>query len=443
MNQASILLCTVGTGDKNKIEETLLLPLKKSIHDGEWTKVILLPSQETLQYAERLRSEVTDVVFEIHPLPLIKQEDDPDACFAHFDRVLSDLIVGGATPATLVADFTRGTKAMSAALVLATVRHGLPKVRYLSGGRRDERGMVVSGTEIVTEVKTTIATARRRLDDVLMFFRQGNFPAVIGLLTTTDRTDWPAQLGQEAITLSQFAAFYAAWDRLDYTTAVKAADDPLFQSANYSATTFANVFAPTSEVVDWVKSLAADLPATCQEKALPLRRLLVDLFSNGERRLRDHQYEDALLRAYRVLELLGQVRLFDRGYDSAALPPDDPQIKSFQETLIRKKSEPLTTSRKDGLLQAPREKVSRLLKHLGDEAFGQELISAAEFGEVKARSRNQSVLIHGFDAVAGSQQEPLIALYQRLEQLIFTDTGLERTRTHLQLARFPNFGRSK
>ena len=68
-----------------------------------------------------------------------------------------------------VSDFTRVTKAMSAALVLAAIRHELPQLRYLSGGRRDERGLVVPGTEIVTDIRTTVATTRRRLDEASDF----------------------------------------------------------------------------------------------------------------------------------------------------------------------------------------------------------------------------------------------------------------------------------
>lgn len=80
MNDAQALLCTVGAGDKNKIEESLLNPLKKSLRAGRWTIVVLLPSQETIAYAERLRAEMQpetpDRRIQIEPLPNAGDEDD-------------------------------------------------------------------------------------------------------------------------------------------------------------------------------------------------------------------------------------------------------------------------------------------------------------------------------------------------------------------------------
>ena len=135
MSQPQILLCTVGTGTIDQIRDTLLEPLKKSIRQGEWQQVILLPSQLTAANAELLCREVQDVPIAIKPLPQEKMEDDPDACFAHFDSVLATLRTEGAAPDAILVDFTRGTKVMSAALVLAAVRHDIPSLRYISGPR--------------------------------------------------------------------------------------------------------------------------------------------------------------------------------------------------------------------------------------------------------------------------------------------------------------------
>jgi hypothetical protein len=130
-------------------------------------------------------------------LPQAGVEDDADACFAHFDSVLAALRNQGMPAESLLVDFTRGTKAMSAALVLAAIRHDLPQLRYISGGKRDERGMVVPGTEIVAEVHTTIAMARKRLDDACRFLQHGNFAAVLQTVpegTQLANLQWPDEL---------------------------------------------------------------------------------------------------------------------------------------------------------------------------------------------------------------------------------------------------------
>ena len=49
-------------------------------------------------------------------------------------------------------------------------------------------------------------------------------------------------------------------------------------------------------------------------------------------------FEDALLRGYRVLEIIGQFCLFDKGYDSASLDPCDATIRALREKLEKRKS---------------------------------------------------------------------------------------------------------
>jgi len=435
MSQEKTLLCSVGTGNLDDLTDTLLRPLAKSIRQGLWNRVILLPSKLTVRNAQILQKEINDVSIRIDPLPQSGMEENVDSCYAHFNEVISKLLRSDCQSENLVVDFTRGTKAMSAALVLAAIGNSIPLLRYVSGSR-DSRGTVVPGNESVSEVKTTIATAQRRLDDAVMLLRHGNFSAVVDLLGASPLDDWPESLGSYANLLRQLASFYAAWDRLDYQEAARRSNVLRDLHPDQASDGDATKYAPSEEVLAWIDSLAAERPAGFKDRAKPLRFLLIDLFANGERRLRHHQYEDALLRAYRVLELLGQVRLFERGLDSANLPPDDERIIAFEAQLKKKKSEPLSRGAK-GVLQAPREKVARLLKHLGDR-FGQQLLDACDNGKVKARSRNQSVLIHGFDYVAGSDARPLTELFKTLEDLIQLDFANESECNRLlRLARFP------
>lgn len=330
---------------------------------------------------------------------------------------------------------TRGTKAMSAALVLAAIRHELPQLRYISGGKRDERGMVVPGTEIVSEVRTTMATARKRLDDALGLMRHGNFAAVIEIIPTRDNARgllWPENFVDLADQVRTMARYHAAWDRLDYKQAQQ-----VDLSACQSAPPPWNSFLPPPKIREWVTTLAQPLPELLPERAMKLRLLVADLLANGERRLRDHQYEDAIIRGYRVLELIGQIRLFERGFDSAELDADQPDIRAFQKKLSDKRSQPL--AEKDGKYQASREQVARLLKHLGDPLANDLLkLGNQSEGEIKLSRRNYSVWIHGFEAIAGSDSGPIRKLYDTLEQLILKDTQLEAKQS-LEAARWLDF----
>ena len=268
------LVLTVGTGDVNDPEQTLLTPMRKSIERGEWERIILLPSRTTEAAAATLRDRVAGSAVEVEPLPKPRHEDDADECFAHFDRVLRKLMAEGFRPDDIVADFTRGTKAMSAALVLAAVERGVERLRYVHSRQRDRRGMVVPGTEKVGEIRTSVVTARRRIDEARALMRHGDFGAALELLPDQRFVNLlPEALRKESVALRAAARIYAAWDRLDYKAAVDSLDE--CEDAAH-----AGAFAPTAAMERWLRRLAgirssrqkdADVHAYCKSQAASLR----------------------------------------------------------------------------------------------------------------------------------------------------------------------------
>ena len=430
-----VLLLTVGTGDTSRIEETLLEPLRRSIAEGPWRKVVLLPSQETKDYARTLSEEITEPPVEIRPLAKPDMENNADDCYAHFDWLISELRAEGIRPEDMVVDFTRGTKVMSAALVLCAVRHDLLDMRYIHG-KRDTRGNVRPGSEKLLHIKTTVATGRRRIATAYGFFKRGNFAAALDVLPDPSnpfRDLWPEDLLELAAYVRPMAAFYAAWDRLDYRTADSVELAPKLARPSEWDDLF-----PSREMRDWVAALAVPVAETSGPREAPamaarLRRLAPDLLANGERRIRDLQFEDAVLRAYRIVELIGQARLFEHGLDSASLPADHPAVQRLEKDIAKKRGVQLDRN-KDGTLMASREKVARLLKRLNDP-FGQALITFAETpAQLKPTVRNNSILIHGFEAVGPEDAKPLADLYARLEDLLIQDTG-DGARAYLTIAR--------
>jgi len=140
-----VLLLTVGAGDPDRLEETLLAPLRRSIREGSPGRVVLVPSSRTAPVAGRLAGEVNA---EAHPLPP-NAENDFSASYAHFDALIEKLRrYDNTAPADLIVDFTRGTKVMGIAAALAAVRHGARTLRYVRGDR-DDRGAVRAGTETI------------------------------------------------------------------------------------------------------------------------------------------------------------------------------------------------------------------------------------------------------------------------------------------------------
>ncbi|MEZ5940645.1 MAG: hypothetical protein R3C18_04585 [Planctomycetaceae bacterium] len=378
------LLLTVGTGNLEQLRETLFTPLIKSIQAGDWAQVILLPSQFTRELASQIQQELSSVPIRLSELPQAQAENDVDACYAHFAQEIQQLMAQGHAPESICVDFTRGTKAMSAALVLAAVRFQLPRLRYIMSTQRDERGMVVPGTEQIGEFDTDDIDAGRVYEQSLMHFRSGNFAAVLDIVGTS--RPGPQLSGRRQI--RRLATFAAAWDRLDYESAARLDDLSL-----HALPPTWQAYAPTSHQIDWVKQLAAPIDNGSQVlKTERMRHLMADLLANGRRRIRLLQYEDALIRAYRILDLFAAIRLAEHGV-----------YKSMTQYDMLKQ-----------------------LRELGDP-FAGDLDTLAAKRKLSAQKRNRSLLIHGLTAMVGSDSQPLQHLYDALEALLIRDRPTART----------------
>ncbi len=415
------LVLTVGTGDLNKIEETLLAPLLKSFRAGQWSEAVLLPSRVTESWADELRSRLSEEAarIRIEPLPRAGMENDADACFGHFDTVLAELVSRFGAEFVMV-DFTRGTKAMSAALVLAAVGRRIPKLRYITGPR-DDRGMVRPSQEEIRELVTTLATGRRLLADARTLMRHGDFAAAVEILPDPE-DEWfelriPPALADESRSLYRRAAFLAAWDRLDYGVAADRAGDLAEEDR---------------ERVRWVRRLA-DRPEDKDHAKMArwLRSVACDLLENGRRRIRDRHFEDALVRGYRVRELIVQFLLFDRGVNTGSIPPELEQVKSLQNRL--KPKEQKFGENRRGTLTAGRELATRLLKEF-DEKLGKRVLNFDQTNSGKVLGkRNHSVLVHGFKPQAPPEADQLEQVFRDLESLLCdvdgkAPAGIEKAR---------------
>ncbi len=403
MSSGAALVLTIGTGNKERLEETLYTPLTKSIRDGEWREIVLLPSQVTEGVAEVLKQRFPNLRVNMYSLPGKNMENNADACFAHFNDVLGKLLKEYKREEILI-DFTRGTKGMSAALVLAAVRHNIPQMRYI-GGPRDKHGAVIPGKEEIANLDAVQATGRRLLDDARHLLRQGDFAAMPKLLSNL--SNLPEGLQQEGAVLLERAEFYGAWDRLAYREAAELGKAFSEKSALHDA-------------VDWTRKLA-DAPERSNHSDMSrwLKKVACDLLENGRRRVRDHHFEDALLRAYRVLELIGQFRLFHRGYDTSSIDPEDTLVKKLEERLKKRKSHGFGENGK-GKYTAARAIAARFLEHIGDP-LGRPLFDFGEktYGGFTATQRNHSILVHGFEAAAAKADESsLVQVYDDLQKLL-------------------------
>lgn len=411
-----VLVLTVGAGTVDKLEETVVTPFRKSFESGEWQLIVLLPSQETEGNARLLGERFPQFPLRVRALRNSGDEDDTDACFRHFDGVLERLLEEGWQRESITADVTRGTKAMTAALAMAAIAHRVGCIRYITG-ERDERGMVKPGTEKIVDVPPSRALERQDVNLAEGYLQAGNCRAVEMLFPGAPAKLYEGHLKEEIRWLGWAAKFWGAWDRFDYKEAAKLGRRDGLPS---EAPGIAGKFLPREAQLNLLRVLSGEAPPKAKDNAEYCRALAADLLANAERRLREGQNEEVLVRLYRVLELMGQMRLFLHRIDTGRVNPEDERVRAWLDGL-EEKDRPRPN--RDGLLELGREKAARLLHFLeqraGDGAgagVAQKLANLDWLGEWGPAMRNTSVLIHGFRARSRGREKELGELLEKLKR---------------------------
>lgn len=417
------LLLTIGTGTAGQLETSVFAPLRKSIELGTWSRIVLLPSQQTENAAIEFRDSHPQHPVVVRPLRRPGDEQDVDSCFEQFERQMARLLEEGIGAEEVTADFTRGTKAMSAALALAAVVHGVRTLRYITSSQRDERGMVVAGSEAPNDFRTAKVTLRRDLERALHLLRAGQFAAAEQISQIA-----PAgPLGADFRWAAWAARFWGAWDRFDYGAAQGLLEAPGLPRRP----AWVQEFWPEKPSENLLTRLKPRFPSVPQKCVAPGRDLAADILANARRRLTERQTEEVLVRAYRVVELIGQYRLFSRGFDSGDLRlPNDIRTKLEAGGIALRPSH-------DGRIQIGREAVAKLLDVLGD-VRAPELLDLKWMGNLSVGARNKSLLIHGFRVRTRKDNlEDVKELLLKVEDFYLAEE--DKNSVRLAAARFPFF----
>jgi CRISPR-associated protein (TIGR02710 family) len=431
---AQVLLLTVGTGTRDKLEETILEPFRKSLMAAGASRNILLPSQDTEPVARRIQESFPDFPTEIRTLPNAGDENNADRCFEHFDAVLSEVLAAGMDPSHVIADITRGTKAMSAALLMAAAIHGVRHVRYLVGERRNESGSAEPGSEKVRDIEPSFIFLRQNLRLAMATLRAGNFRAAEHLLSPyfpgQSRPSNPVEV--EICVLDWAAKFWGAWDRFDYGRA-----SSLLGLLPQGVPEPLHMLLPSEDQRRLVCLLGAALPKAMGERVQHCRALAADLLANAERRLEEGHFEEVLVRIYRLLELITRYRLFSHGIDSEHLNDQHAAVRQWLAT----QRPGGTAGRRAGSLG--RAEAARLLLFVEQKQpaprgakIAEKLTRTDELLGVRDNElRNGSILIHGLSASSAplANKVPRILAAARC---FFYEEHEGNQRLHLT-ARFP------
>lgn len=206
--------------------------------------------------------------------------------------------------AAFIADYTGGTKTMTAALVIAALESQGVELQLVTGTRRDlvrvrdgSQGGISVGAE-------GIRLRRAMAPYVAAWGRYAYGEAADGLARLRRPRDRQLR-GELQIALDLSRAF-DAWDRFDHAIALELVSD-------YQA----RIGRTRGALLTFLKMLAA--PDDDPRKA-PAR--LWDLWLNAQRRAGQGRYDDAIARLYRLLEWTAQWLLGQKGIATSDLTPE-------------------------------------------------------------------------------------------------------------------------
>ncbi|MEX5214300.1 MAG: TIGR02710 family CRISPR-associated CARF protein [Nitrospiraceae bacterium] len=384
---------SVGTGTRP--EQDITQPLMWHWKNSGAGYTVWVVSEQSYPLAEQMASRLGLAPSE-YRIVTLRDKEDVEAAYRDCRALFRDLDTSGYPLDRVEVDYTSGTKAMTAGLVLAAVASRCGTLSYIGGTRQG--GVVVSGTERLVPIEPRRIWADEGLRLGREFCRALRFDAALTLIDGVQR-EW---LGEEerrfAEGLRLVATGYGAWDRFEYARAVgeltKLADDPVAELEE---------FTPDRMIVK-------RLPNLKPERGLSADRL-ADLFNNAGRRLSEGRYDDALARFYRLAEMFAQwILRKDFGIDTA-----DVAVEKVPEALRVK----LVSGRDiDCAIQIGLEWDYRLLSALGHEAGRR--FDHGEFAGIGVllKKRNGSLLAHGLEPIARQDVE---SLQKKLAGLIATE----------------------
>ena len=316
---------------------------------------------------------------------------------------------------------------MCSAIYSAGLRHGIYQYRYVTSMQRTELGQVVSGTEIVNSFNASMGIFLAKIDQVKSFLKSYNFSAISSLFES--EKSLPEDYKKTGRYIKAVSDFYSAWHQLDYRKAFE-----IYPSWGESVRSqlvelgLADII-PTQDIYTWIEQLSnwKNYPENalkityptkdeCIQKAHQATKIALDLLANGRRQIDMGNFEDARVRIYRIIEMIGQIYLFERGYDTARINPNDEKIKLFNHL---NNNELVET---DGVYSFHRTHTSYFIKKCFDRELGEYLLNIMDEDKENCimgnKERNNSILIHGFSVKNQKDASKLKENFDRTEQVL-------------------------
>ena len=292
-----VLIQTVGTGGPNNpVWEALAFVVREKRPDV----LVQLCSEKTKK--ETIPKFDKCLAPEFQPRDTRPKDwndpDDVEDLTIQYSQLIDDLRKEF-SDAIIESDFTSGTKAMSAALVAASVSRRIPYLHYAVGPR--DRGGRANKTERIITINSQQLVADRLLNELGRLFNLGQFVAVKEQAESLSRDLTDESLVARAESLAFLSHVYDEWVRFDWRSAFSELREYGKHNCIGTAEWDTDLLRNQVAFLKKVKKQPQDKPPTPER--------LVDLYANAKRCIEQGRYDDAVARLYRLVEYIGQARL--------------------------------------------------------------------------------------------------------------------------------------
>jgi len=385
-------------------------PVVVSIAEHRPSLVVFFASQETIESIGAVKDRLREQNIPIRNYTvIIADPEDLEACYSKALECAEIAIEDGRSAADVVVDFTGGTKAMTAALTLATVGKGFA-FSYVGGRERSKegRGIVMTGSERLVRRRDPFVLhavhERRRL---AQYFNQYQFQAAEAVARDLQARPIfePDRVAFEFI--GDVAAGYETWDRFMFNDAQRRLKGACTKWAPAISANPSLRYATLLPVVEaHVSRLGLILKNTSGLQQVH-QVLAEELLANAARRSEEGKYDDAIVRLYRALELGGQIAVQKTlGCGTDKVPVERLPASLRDEYRQRYQRQP-------NFVQLALDATYRLLEAL-DQPEGKQFASRAEQFRKIQSARNGSWLAHGLGPCHAETYESLSLLVREI-----------------------------
>ncbi|NPA76404.1 MAG: TIGR02710 family CRISPR-associated protein [Candidatus Diapherotrites archaeon] len=396
--------------DKTKIERVLIAtvgyteePLQYSIVEHEPQGLLLLASQDSLETAASVRRAFSDLRSQIL---VIEDAEDLIEAFRAARKAYARAKQWEAK--VVIADLSGGTKPMTAGTALALSGLGVT-FSYVGGLERDQRGRVVTGSERLRLLEDP--TERFHQLELRAFKNAWNYRRMGAAADSLKQI-----LQRESLLSPSEKRYYShlllvvqgldAWDRFHHSDALQSMERGL-----PVALAIAEAWHHGSKVrvLSGLDAQLDNLKKIVEKAGYPTYALLSDLLANADRRAEAGQYDDAVARLYRAMELAAEADLYHR--TGIVLRKSESWPDNLKH-LLQERTEQLFG------LQSVLDLIFDVDVQLGNRGTLAQKLRAqkVQMGDI-LRKRNQSILAHGTEPV---DRDSYLSFRQ-----VFTDLGLE------------------